>query len=80
MANFRTVNKAVRAVFPTLDIEVVRGKGYIYFSGIDGFDKVDSIYTHPVGTTDYAVITMCGWHIRDAIEEGRITHLSPGEE
>lgn len=35
MANFRKVNAAIKKVFPNLNIEVVRGEGYIYFDGED---------------------------------------------
>lgn len=49
MANFKQVNKAVKQQFPHLDIEVVRGEGYVYFSGEDGYN-IDSIWTHPTST------------------------------
>ena len=48
MANFAAVNKALKAAHPALNIEVVRGQGYVYFGGDDGFDKIDSIFVHPV--------------------------------
>lgn len=51
MANFAAVNKALKAAYPALDIEVVRGRGYVYFSGNDGFDKIDSIFVHPTSTS-----------------------------
>jgi len=47
MANFLAVNKALKKAFPNLDIKAVRGNGYVYFDGDDGFDKVNSIYVHP---------------------------------
>jgi len=47
MANFSAVNKALKAAYPALDIEAVRGQGYVYFGGNDGFDKIDSIFVHP---------------------------------
>jgi len=50
MANFAAVNRAVKAAFPQLDIEVVRGEGYVFFDGDDGFDKIDSIFVHPTST------------------------------
>jgi len=46
MANFRDVNRAIRARFPGLDIEVVRGAGYVYFSGDDGWE-IESLYVYP---------------------------------
>jgi hypothetical protein len=47
MANFLAVNKALKKAFPNLDIKAVRGNGYVYFDGNDGFDKVNSIYVNP---------------------------------
>jgi hypothetical protein len=51
MANFAAVNKALKTAYPALDIEVVRGEGYVYFDGDDGFDKIDSIFVHPTSTS-----------------------------
>ena len=51
MANFAAVNKALKEAYPALDIEVVRGRGYVYFGGSDGFDKIDSIFVHPTCTS-----------------------------
>ena len=51
MANFAAVNKALKAAYPLLDIEAVRGQGYVYFGGNDGFDKIDSIFVHPTCTS-----------------------------
>jgi len=48
MANFAAVNKALKAAYPALDVEAVRGEGYVYFDGDDGFDKINSIFVHPV--------------------------------
>ena len=72
MAIFREVNKAIKITFPTLDIEVVRGEGYIYFDGLDGFDKIDSVYAHPTSTSTDDVVRMCAAEIQDAIDGGRI--------
>lgn len=51
MANFAAVNKSLKAAYPLLDIEVVRGKGYVYFDGDDGFDKIESICVNPASTS-----------------------------
>jgi hypothetical protein len=51
MANMAQVNKALKATYPLLDIEVVRGEGYVYFDGDDGFDKIDSIFVNPTSTS-----------------------------
>jgi hypothetical protein len=29
-------------------VEAVRGDGYVYFDGEEGFDKIESIYVNPV--------------------------------
>ncbi|MBY8968787.1 hypothetical protein J1G33_00110 [Pseudomonas sp. P867] len=51
MANFAAVNKAIKKAFPTLDIQAIRCKGYVFFGGNDGFDKIESIYSHPTSTS-----------------------------
>jgi hypothetical protein len=51
MANFAAVNKALKAAYPALDVEAVRGAGYVYFDGDDGFDKIDSIFVNPISTS-----------------------------
>jgi len=51
MANFAAVNKALKTAYPALDIKVMRGEGYVYFGGDDGFDKIDSIFVHPTCTS-----------------------------
>ena len=57
MANFRDVNRAIRARFPALSIEAVRGAGYVYFAGDDAGD-IASIYAHPVTTPTADMIRM----------------------
>lgn len=59
MANFKKVNKEIKNTFPNLDIEVVRGNGYVYFDGVDGFDKVESIYTNPTTTETETLLKLC---------------------
>ena len=51
MANFAAVNRALKAAYPALDIEVVRGDGYVYFDGDDGFARINAIFVHPVSTS-----------------------------
>ena len=58
MANFSKINILIKKQYPQLDIEVVRGVGYIYFSGNDGYN-IDSIMTHPVTTSTEDVLRMC---------------------
>lgn len=66
MANFAAVNKAIRKQFPALDIEAVRGDGYVYFDGNDGLDVVASIYAHPPVTPTADMIRMCIDNIKRA--------------
>jgi hypothetical protein len=56
MANFAAVNRALKKAFPNLDIKAVRGNGYVYFAGNDGFDKVNSIYVNPTSITTAEMI------------------------
>ena len=69
MANMREVNRAIKAAFPALQIEAVRGDGYIYFIGDDGFDKIRSIYTHPVSTSTATLVRMCLERIAEELKE-----------
>jgi hypothetical protein len=69
MANFRLLNKAIKEGYPTLDIEAVRGEGYVYFAGNDGFDKIDSIMAHPVSTSTEDMIWMAIDEIEAAIPQ-----------
>jgi hypothetical protein len=59
MANMIKINKAIKRQFPDLDIEAVRGDGYVYFRGDDGLDVVASIYAHPPVTPTDDMIRMC---------------------
>lgn len=59
MANMIAVNSAIRKAFPTLDIEAVRGDGYVYFCGDDAFERLDSIYANPVSTKTAVMIKLC---------------------
>ena len=59
MANMTAVNRAIRKQFPDLDIEAVRGDGYVYFGGDHGFNSVESIYAHPSATPTDDMIRMC---------------------
>ena len=59
MANMKTLNKSIKFRFPDLDIEAVRGDGYVYFIGKDGLDVVDSIYSNPPTTDTRSMIVMC---------------------
>jgi len=43
-ATIHRINVWIKANYPKLDIELVKGEGYFYFIGKDGFDQVESIY------------------------------------
>jgi len=60
MANMRIVNQYIKTNFPDLKVEAVRGEGYVYFDGEDGFGKIESIYVNPVSisTDDLMEIIM----------------------
>lgn len=79
MANFAAVNKAIKKAFPTLDIIAVRCNGYVYFDGDDGFDRIQSIYSHPTSTTTETMIRLCISEIKQAIEDGAIVGNPPEE-
>lgn len=58
MANFAAVNRALKSAYPKLDIKAVRGAGYVYFDGNDGFDKVSSIYVNPTSINTAEMIQL----------------------
>lgn len=72
MANFAAVNKAIKKAYPTLDIQAVRCNGYVFFDGEDGFDKVESVYVHPVSASTETIVRCCLREIGIAIDDGRI--------
>jgi hypothetical protein len=58
MANFKKVNAEIKAI-TRLNIEAVRGDGYVYFDGDDGFGKVASVYANPVTTPTDELVGFC---------------------
>lgn len=69
MANFYHVNKEIKKMYPNIDIEVVRGKGYVYFSGDFAYEHhMESIMTHPVSTDTHTLINMCISDINEALK------------
>jgi len=68
MARFNEVNREIKKAFPSLDIEVVRGEGYVYFTGDSAYEyDVESIMTHPVSTSTEDLIRMCKEEINSVI-------------
>jgi len=43
-ATLKKLNAIIAKDYPKLNIELVKGDGYFYFIGDDGFDEIDSIY------------------------------------
>lgn len=68
MANMKEVNKSIKFAFKGLDIVAVRGCGYIYYDGLDGFDQIDSLYTNPVTTSTEIVIKLVLQDIKHYLE------------
>lgn len=67
MANMAHVNQYIKANFPELDIKAVRGEGYVYFDGDDGFDKVESIYVNAPTTSTSDLVDLCLENIQEAV-------------
>lgn len=59
MANMKIVNASIKKHFPDADIVAVRGCGYVYFDGDDGFGKVESIMANPTTTATEDLIRIC---------------------
>ena len=66
MANMRHVNQYIKTNFPTLQIEAVRGDGYVYFDGEDGFDKVESLMVCSTSVSTDDLVCMVMEQIQDA--------------
>ena len=57
MITLKQLNTFIKGQYPGLDIELVKGDGYFYFTGDDGFDLVDSIYVNALNQP-----TIEWWH------------------
>ena len=68
MADFSKINKEIKKMFPTLDVVAVRGEGYIYFDGDDGFDKVESIYCYPTSTNTETLLRLVVQNIKSVYD------------
>lgn len=67
MANMKHVNQYIKANWSELDIEAVRGDGYVYFDGDDGFDKVESIYVNVPSISTRDLVDLCMENIQDSV-------------
>lgn len=67
MANMAHVNQYIKANWPELDIKAIRGDGYVYFDGDDGFDKVESIYVHAPSLSTNDLVDLCMEQIQEAV-------------
>lgn len=66
MANMTHVNQYIKVNFPELDIKAVRGDGYVYFDGDDGFDKVESLMVSSTSVDTDTLVDMVIEQIQDA--------------
>lgn len=73
MANFAEVNKAIKTAYPNADIQAVRFKDYVFFEGVDGWDNIRSVYSHPTSTPTESMSRLCMVAIDDAIQDGILT-------
>lgn len=69
MANMRHVNQYIKTNFPTLKIEAVRGDGYVYFDGKDGFDKVESLMVCSTSVDTSTLVDLVLEQIQDVYPE-----------
>lgn len=70
MANMKEVNKAIKAAYPDLKVELVRGDGYAYFAHADdSYKEFPSIMSHPPVTPTDAMIRMALDTISTEIKE-----------
>ncbi len=69
MANMRIVNQYIKTNFPTLKIEAVRGDGYVYFDGEDGFDKVESLMVCSTSVDTSTLVDLVLEQIQDVYPE-----------
>jgi len=69
MANMRHVNQYIKTNFPTLKIEAVRGDGYVYFDGEDGFDKVESLMVCSTSVDTSTLVDLVLEQIQDVYPE-----------
>jgi len=70
MANMAEVNKSIKANCPNLDIEAVRGEGYVYFSSEN--HTIDSVFAHPVTTSTSSMIDLVLEQIQEYISKNNI--------
>lgn len=70
MANMKEVNKVLKAKYPHLDIEAVRGQGYVYF--VLGVHDVDSLYANPVSTSTEILSRLVLEHIEGFMSDNHL--------
>ena len=49
----------IKHQFPKLNIVAVRGDGYVYFDGTDGYLELDNIYANPASTSTDDMFRLC---------------------
>jgi len=74
----KNLNAEIARRYPSLDIELVKGRGYFYFDGDDGFDAIDSIYVFALNQMGFKQwMEYIESNIRESLADGR---LSDGRE
>jgi hypothetical protein len=71
MANMKEVNKYIKTNYPNLEIEAVRGEGYVYFVSKD--HEINSIYAHPVSTDTNTMADLVLEEIQSYLLENKIS-------
>tara|TARA_Y100001973_G_C5207504_1_gene342662 strand:- start:8314 stop:8529 length:216 start_codon:yes stop_codon:yes gene_type:complete len=66
VANFKIVNREIKRMFK-LDIEVVRGEGYVYFELAD-YD-IPSIYVNPTSISTSDLVRLVWNHLIDSVAD-----------
>lgn len=69
MANMREVNKAIKAAYPDLKIELLRQDDYAYFVTPEGAVKFNPIHSNPPTTPTDAMIRMALDTIKTDLKE-----------
>lgn len=68
MANFKQVNKTIKATFPNLKVEAVRGDGYVWFdmsaTPIET-EPVESIMVHPFSCNTKELTQLVTEHLEE---------------
>lgn len=70
MANMKEVNKYIKTNYPNLEIEAVRGDGYVYFVSKD--HEINSLFVHAVSTDTNILADLVLEQIQDYLLENKM--------